>query len=303
MYTQLAARGQLRTIATAQIRPNPDQPRRTFDPDALRALATSIDQLGILQPPLVRDRQDGSFELIAGERRWRAAKLAGLTNLQVIVHPTTLTNSALSALVENLQREDLDPVDEAAAYAAVIHQTGMSVQALADHLGKSRPEISNTLRLRDLTSEVLEHLRGRRLTKAHGRALLTEPDPAQRAMLAHQAADHGWSVRRLETEIATPQTNGPPPATPNAPAAAHTATPAAARPGVERSATRADLDPQDRGEDWSAVAAALTAQLGHPARIGAYRGGVRVILTFASVADVEAFTASQSAAGDRRPVD
>lgn len=264
LYTQLAHGGQLRTVPLAQITPNPGQPRRTFDPDALQSLATSVKQLGVLQPPLVQERHDGTYELIAGERRCRAAGIAGLTHLQVIVR--THSASALAALAENLQREDLDPVDEAHAYATVLRESGISVQALADHVGRSRPEISNTLRLLDLPGPVLELLRRRTLTKAHGRALLTEPDHLRCTALARQATEQHWSVLQLEAAIKTTQ-----------PAAAGRATGAPTQ-------TR-----------WQAQQTALLSEcLGHPAALRPHRGGYRATLTFASAQALQDFISSQA---------
>ena len=179
------------------IRPNPDQPRRSFDQPALEELAASIRQLGILQPLLVRPSGDG-FDLVAGERRLRAAKLAGLTSVPVVVVETDREGSLERALVENLHREDLNPIEEAAAYRQLLDEGGLTQQALGDRLGKSRVAITNALRLLELPVAIQKLLIEERLAAGHGRALLgLEGNPFQER-LARRVAQEGLSVRETE---------------------------------------------------------------------------------------------------------
>jgi len=179
------------------IRPNPDQPRRSFDLPALEELAASIRQLGVLQPLLVRPK-DGGFELVAGERRLRAAKLAGLNSVPVVVVETDREGSLERALVENLHREDLNPIEEAAAYRQLLDEGGMTQQALGDRLGRSRVAITNALRLLELPVGIQKLVIEERLAAGHGKALLgLEGNPFQER-LARRVAQEGLSVRETE---------------------------------------------------------------------------------------------------------
>ena len=185
-------------MAIDQVTPNPQQPRARFDEDALAALADSIRERGILQPPVVRERPDGRFELIAGERRWRAARVAGIQNLEVLVKDCGEGASLQDAVMENVVREDLSPVEEARAYATLIEDLGITREELGRRVGRSRVSISNHLRLLDLPDDVLDLLDTGALTFAHGRALLLCDDHSTRRELARRAVAEGWSKRELE---------------------------------------------------------------------------------------------------------
>jgi ParB family transcriptional regulator, chromosome partitioning protein len=189
---------ELRELPVALIKPNPDQPRTRFDEDALAGLAASIEASGVVQPLLVRPLRDGSYELIAGERRWRAARQAGLQTVPAIVRDSAETERMQTALIENMAREDLNPVDEARACAALVEQLGLSREDLAKRVGRSRPAISNLIRLLDLPDEALELLESGELTEGHGRALLQVRGNDRRRRLARAAAKGGWSVRQTE---------------------------------------------------------------------------------------------------------
>jgi ParB family chromosome partitioning protein len=191
---------EFRQVAVELIFPNPRQPRRNFDDDALAALASSLESRGVLQPVLVRPSPDGDgrFELIAGERRWRAAQLAGLETIPAIVRARDDAESLELALIENMAREDLNPVEEARACAALVEELGLSREEVGLRIGRSRVAVSNLVRLLDLPDEALELLERGQLSEGHGRALLTANDHAARRRLARSAADEGWSVRTLE---------------------------------------------------------------------------------------------------------
>lgn len=184
-------------VAIEAIVPNPRQPRRDFDDSALAELAASISQLGLLQPLLVRRSGDG-YELIAGERRLRAARAAGLTEVPVLVVDTDERGSLERALVENIQREDLNPLEEAAAYAQLLDETGMTHEELGERLGRSRVTITNALRLLELPAPIQRLLAERRLTAGHGRALLGLNGNAFQERLARRVAQEGLSVRDTE---------------------------------------------------------------------------------------------------------
>jgi ParB family chromosome partitioning protein len=182
------------------VHPNRYQPRTRFDEAALDELAASIRVLGVLQPVLVRPTADG-YELIAGERRWRAAQLAGLAEVPALVRDVEHQSSLEHALVENLHREDLNPVEEAVAYRQLIDDFGLSHDDVAARVGKSRSAVTNTLRLLQLPPEVLELLVDRRLSAGHARALLGLADPAEQRALASTAVADGWSVRQTEAAV------------------------------------------------------------------------------------------------------
>jgi ParB family chromosome partitioning protein len=192
------AAGELRELPTELIKPNPNQPRTKIDPDSLAGLASSIEANGVVQPLLVRPLLDGSYELIAGERRWRAAQAAGLKKVPAIVRDQELAERLQVALIENMVREDLNPVDEARACAALVDELGLSREELARRVGRSRPAVSNLIRLLDLPDEVLELLESGELSEGHGRALLAAEGNDVRRRLARDAASAGWSVRETE---------------------------------------------------------------------------------------------------------
>ena len=198
MFGDLAQAGRLRAVPVEAITPNPHQPRNHFDGDALNRLAASIKTHGVLQPPLVRETGNGTLELIAGERRWRAAQLAGLRDIEVLVRSDGDDRSLEDALVENLVREDLSPVEKARAYATMVEDLGITREELGRRLDQSRESISNHIRLLDLPAEALKLLDSGALTFAHGRALLLCDDHAVRRDLARRAAAEGWSKRQLE---------------------------------------------------------------------------------------------------------
>lgn len=187
-------------VAVAQIRPNPAQPRHRFDDEALDELAASMKEVGVLQPVVVSQHEKG-FELIAGERRWRAAKRAGLDHIPAIVRESTGQTTLVEALVENVQRQDLTPIEEAHAFQRLLEEYGMSQTEVADRVGKSRPTISNTLRLLQLPNEIQEMVDSGGLSAGHARALLGTDDQAYAIHLAGKVVTEGWSVRQVEDAI------------------------------------------------------------------------------------------------------
>jgi ParB family chromosome partitioning protein len=178
--------------------PNPRQPRSEFDHRELEELSASISALGILQPLLVRPQAEGRYELIAGERRLRAARLAGLTEVPVLVVETDERGSLERAIVENVHRSDLNPIEEAAAYRQLIDEGGLTQEALGDRLGKNRVTVSNSLRLLDLPTTVQQLLMAKRLSAGHGKALLTLQGNPLQERLARRAAEESMSVRETE---------------------------------------------------------------------------------------------------------
>jgi len=192
-------REELRQLPVDVIAPNPSQPRTLFDEQALLALADSIRARGVIQPVLVRPLPSGTYELVAGERRWRAAQLAELTTIPAVIRHGDDAASLELALIENMAREDLNPVEEARACAALIEELNLTREDVGLRVGRSRVAVSNLVRLLDLPDEALDLLETRELTEGHGRALLLCPDNAIRRNLARVAADAGWSVRELET--------------------------------------------------------------------------------------------------------
>jgi ParB family transcriptional regulator, chromosome partitioning protein len=189
---------ELRDVPVALIRPNPDQARKRFDPESISALARSIADAGLVQPLILRPLPDGRFELIAGERRWRAAQEAGLETVPALVRDEDEARRLQTALIENVAREDLNPVDQARACAALVEELGLTKEELARRLGRSRVAISNLVRLLDLPDAVLELLESGALSEGHGRAILQAKGAKARADLARRAAAEGWSVRETE---------------------------------------------------------------------------------------------------------
>jgi ParB family transcriptional regulator, chromosome partitioning protein len=179
---------------TANVR----QPRRRADPEGIAELAESVRVQGIVQPVVVRPLEDGRYELVAGERRWRAARLAGLATVPAIVRPGDDRDSLLVALVENVAREDLSPAEEARAYAVLQDEFGLSLGDVAEHVGRSKPAVSNRLRLLDLPDDVLGLLERGQLTEGHARAVLAVPDHEGRRRLARRIVRQGMSVRAAE---------------------------------------------------------------------------------------------------------
>lgn len=201
-----AAGSTLRHVSPDSIAANPRQPRAWFDEGTIDELATSIRELGVLQPLLVRPTGDEGYELIAGERRLRAAQRAGLTEVPVVVVETDDRGSLERALVENVHREDLNPIEEAAAYKQLLEEGGLTQQELGERLGRNRVTISNGMRLLELPTPIQRLLVERRITAAHGRALLALENSPFMGRLARRAAEEGLSVRDTEELVRKYQT-------------------------------------------------------------------------------------------------
>lgn len=193
---------QVQTVRIGMIEPKADQPRQHFDNEALSQLADSIAQHGVLQPILVRpSSQAGFYQIIAGERRWRASKQAGLTEVPVIVVDADELQTAQLALIENLQREDLDAWEEGAAYSRLMRDFGLTQEEVSSKLGKSRSAVANSLRLLDLPEEVVDLLRSKQLSAGHCRALLGLKDKEQMFSMAQRAVLRNLSVREVEAAV------------------------------------------------------------------------------------------------------
>jgi ParB family chromosome partitioning protein len=188
------------SIPVGDIEPNPQQPRDVFEPEAFQELVHSVKEFGVLQPIVVRPVGDG-FQLIMGERRWRASKEAGLVEIPAIIRETTDENMLRDALLENLHRSDLNPLEEAAAYRQLLEDFGITQEQLAERLGRSRPQITNTLRLMKLPVVVQEKLVSGVLSSGHARALLSIENESQVIELANKVIKQGLSVRALEELI------------------------------------------------------------------------------------------------------
>jgi ParB family chromosome partitioning protein len=255
------AEPELRELPVELIRRNPDQPRTQFGPDSIKALAASLADAGVVQPLIVRPLRDGRYELIAGERRWRAAREAGLQTVPAIVRDEGEAERLQTALIENMAREDLNPVDEARACATLVEDLGLKKKELARRLGRSRPSISNLIRLLDLPDEALDLLASGELSEGHGRAILQASGNEARRSLAREAAASGWSVRE-----------------------------------TERRAKEADALPRPRAvphpDQEAALASAeeaLESALGTDVRVRAARRGIRVELQFDDLDDLLAY--------------
>ena len=191
----------LRDVPTAAIEPNPNQPRVHFDEDSLSDLAKSIKEIGVLQPLLVRELSPGKYQLIAGERRWRAAQRAKLANVPVVVREINELGSVEQALVENLHRQDLTALEEASAYQQLSEDFSLTHEQIAKRVGKSRTAVTNALRLLTLPAAVQGYLADGRLAAGHARALLGAASPATMEELAAMAVRDGWSVRATEDAV------------------------------------------------------------------------------------------------------
>lgn len=191
----------LRDVPTSSIQPNPNQPRVHFDEESLKDLANSIREIGILQPLLVREVAPGSYQLIAGERRWRAAQRAKLTEVPVVVREIDQLGSVEQALVENLHRQDLTALEEASAYQQLVDDFSLTHEQVAKRVGKSRAAVTNALRLLSLPAAVQGFLADGRLSASHARALLGCDNPAEMEKLAALAVSEGWSVRNTEDAV------------------------------------------------------------------------------------------------------
>ncbi|HEV2858786.1 MAG TPA: ParB/RepB/Spo0J family partition protein [Solirubrobacterales bacterium] len=199
--SEATAAGELRELPVSLIKPNPSQPRTHFDQEALDALAASIETSGVVQPLLVRPLPDGSYELVAGERRWRAAQQAGVEKVPAVIRDQAEAERLQAALIENMVREDLNPVEEARACAALHEELGLTKEELAKRVGRSRPAVSNLIRLLELPDEALNLLEKGELSEGHGKALLAAPGHDVRRRLARDAARGGWSVRETEKRV------------------------------------------------------------------------------------------------------
>ncbi|MBE3590954.1 MAG: ParB/RepB/Spo0J family partition protein [Firmicutes bacterium] len=198
---RMAATDWLTQIPVDDIRPNPYQPRAALDEAGLQELAASIREHGVVQPIVVRPRDDG-YELIAGERRWRAAQRAGLREIPAVVREASDREAAVLALLENLQREDLHFLEVAEGYARLLREFDLTQEQLAAQVGRSQSAVANLVRLLRLPAEVREVISREMLSERHARALLAVADPEEQLRLARAAARHGWTVRELEAEVA-----------------------------------------------------------------------------------------------------
>jgi ParB family chromosome partitioning protein len=192
-----AERGLLR-LPLGRIEPNPDQPRKNFSADSIAELAESIRLHGLIQPIVVEETGEGKYRIVAGERRWRAADAAGLREIPAIVRSFSAERRLEIALIENVQREDLNPVEEAEAYRTLMGITNCTQEEVADKVGKSRPAVANALRLLKLGSQALQSLRDGSISAGHARALLAVQDPASRELLLARILAEGLSVRQAE---------------------------------------------------------------------------------------------------------
>jgi ParB family chromosome partitioning protein len=195
--------GLLREVPVDAVVANQRQPRQRFDDESLRELAASITELGVLQPILVRAGDDGTFELIAGERRWRASQLAGLATVPAVVRPADDVGSLEQALVENLHRDDLNPLEEAAAYQQLVDEFDFTQEQVASRVGKSRSAVANTVRLLQLPAPVQALVADGQLSAGHARALLATRDLRFQKELAVRAATEGLTVRQVEEAVRT----------------------------------------------------------------------------------------------------
>lgn len=184
-------------VPVSAIVPNPDQPRRAIEEESIEELAASIREHGVLQPVIVQPLSDGSYQLVAGERRWRAARAAGLATVPALVRRVSDEERLEMALVENVQREDINPLDEARAYRTLMERFGMTQEEVARKVGKSRTAVANTLRLLTLEPEIQQGLQAGKISEGHARALLMAPAES-RLDLYRRALNAGWSVRELE---------------------------------------------------------------------------------------------------------
>ena len=251
---------ELRSLPLDLISPSPNQPRKAFDDEGLQALAESLSARGVLQPVLVRPVAGGTYELIAGERRWRAAKLADLDAIPAIVRDRDDADALELALIENMAREDLNVVEQARACAALVEELGLTREDVGRRVGRSRVAVSNLLRLLDLPDEALDLLEKGALTEGHGRALLLQDDHAERRRLAREAADGEWSVRETESRAR------------------------AGRPAKPRGRGKVVMHP-DQEAALEGLGEALTEALGVPVKIAPRGAGCRVEMSFSNLGE------------------
>jgi ParB family chromosome partitioning protein len=260
--TVLGDAGELRELPVGLIKPNPDQPRTHFDPEALAALSASIEASGVVQPLLVRPLPDGSYELVAGERRWRAAQEAGLEKVPAVVRDQEQADRLQAALIENMVREDLNPVEEAKACSALVKELGLTKEELARRVGRSRSAVSNLIRLLELPDETLEMLESRELSEGHGKAILGAPGNDTRRRLSRDAVRGGWSVRETENRVRL-----------------------ASQPKARPRKAPVDADAQAALED---LGDALEVALGHEVSVKPKGTGIAVELRFADIEEAHA---------------
>jgi ParB family transcriptional regulator, chromosome partitioning protein len=257
---------ELREVPVELISPNPKQPRTRFDDQALAALAGSLGDRGVLQPVLLRPKAGGTYELIAGERRWRAARMAGLGTIPALVRARADAEALELALVENMAREDLSPIEQARACAALVEELGLTREDVGRRVGRGRVAVSNLMRLLDLPDEVMDLLQEGSLSEGHGRALLLAEDHGARRSLARLAVREGWSVRALEMRAreTNPRTDE-------------------ARAGARRAGTSARAAHPDQEQAASEIAQALGGALGTEVHVRAKRdGSYRAELSFST---------------------
>lgn len=253
------------SLKISEIEPNPNQPRKDFDDAALGELADSIREHGILQPLVVRPTSSGRYQIVAGERRWRASRMVGLGELPVVIKELTETQAMEIALIENLQREDLGPLEEALGYQTLIDTYGMSQEHAAKRVGKSRPAVANALRLLQLPEEILAMLRKGTLSAGHARTLLALGDPKEMTELAKKAVAEGFSVRKLEQIVSKIKKGGKKPTAPVS--------------------------------EWGAgyykeVALALESEIGHAVKVSGKKNGGVIEIAFTDRRELDSIVAS-----------
>ena len=268
--------GAVQMLSIAEVRPNPEQPRQIFSEEALSELAESIRAQGVLQPILVRPASgdEGKYEIVAGERRWRASQLAGQRTIPALVREMSSEQALAIALIENLQREDLNPMEEAAGFRELRDRFGLSQEEISSRVGKSRSAVANTLRLFNLPADIQEDLHNGRMTQGHARPLLAVDDPAVLPHLRQYILEQAPSVREVEGWIAQWKQNGE-------------------LPGKEAQVSaqafaRGKGAPKIPGDEHLALQEALAAVLGLPVRISGTLNKGRISINFNSAEDLAA---------------
>ena len=239
--------------------PNPKQPRSVFEPEAFAELVHSIRELGVLQPIVVRQLSEGKYELIMGERRLRASKEAGLTKIPAVIRETADENMLRDALLENLHRSDLNPLEEASAYQQLLEDFGITQEELANRIGRSRPKITNTLRLLRLPAEVQRKVAAGVLSAGHARAILGASSETRMVELANKTINEGLSVRSLEELVAIDKPEG----------------------------KRGKVQPGKRQDTFKSMAEQIGDKLGTSVRISLGKAKGQLVIDFASVADLK----------------
>lgn len=255
---EVELREQIVALELEKIEPNPRQPRRQVDEAGLEELAASIREHGVVQPIVVCQVGEGRYRLVAGERRWRACRLLGMTTIPAVVKELSDRESTEVALVENLQREDLNPLEEATAYQMLQEEFGLTQEEVARRVGKSRAQVANTLRLLQLPAEVQGYIEAGLLSAGHGRALLALAGEEQQVRLAQEIVRKGLSVREAEKAVR--------------------------REGRRRR----EMEARDAGEgEWAEIAAALAERLGTKVRVRGREGRGRIEVEFYSLDDLQ----------------